>query len=97
LRIHICCPLKNDFADVIVSSSCFEHSEFFWLLFNESLRILKPNGLLSDSEDIVHYRDFFHGENFFTSKAHFFIGLKKVIRKPLKNIISKLKAIGKKE
>ena len=32
--------------DVIVSSSCFEHSEFFWLIFNESLRILKPTGLL---------------------------------------------------
>jgi SAM-dependent methyltransferase len=32
--------------DVVVSSSCFEHSEFFWLLFNEILRILKPTGLL---------------------------------------------------
>jgi SAM-dependent methyltransferase len=39
-------PFKNDSVDVIVSSSCFEHSEFFWLLFNESLRILKPTGLL---------------------------------------------------
>jgi SAM-dependent methyltransferase len=39
-------PFENEFADVVVSSSCFEHSEFFWLLFNETLRILKPSGLL---------------------------------------------------
>ncbi|APB98182.1 methyltransferase domain-containing protein [Polynucleobacter asymbioticus] len=39
-------PLENESVDVVVSSSCFEHSEFFWLLFNEALRILKPSGLL---------------------------------------------------
>ena len=39
-------PFENESVDVIVSSSCFEHSEFFWLIFNESLRILKPTGLL---------------------------------------------------
>lgn len=39
-------PFENESVDVVVSSSCFEHSEFFWLLFNESLRILKPTGLL---------------------------------------------------
>lgn len=39
-------PFENDSIDVVVSSSCFEHSEFFWLLFNETLRILKPTGLL---------------------------------------------------
>ncbi len=39
-------PFENEFADMVVSSSCFEHSEFFWLLFNEALRILKPSGLL---------------------------------------------------
>lgn len=38
-------PFENDFADVVVSSSCFEHSEMFWLVFIEALRILKPNGL----------------------------------------------------
>lgn len=38
-------PIEDDFADIVVSSSCFEHSEFFWLLFNEAQRILKPNGL----------------------------------------------------
>ena len=39
-------PRQSDSVDVVVSSSCFEHSEFFWLLFNEALRILKPKGLL---------------------------------------------------
>jgi len=39
-------PFENKSVDAVVSSSCFEHSEFFWLLFNEALRILKPNGLL---------------------------------------------------
>jgi SAM-dependent methyltransferase len=39
-------PIDSESADVVVSSSCFEHSDFFWLLFNECLRILKPSGLL---------------------------------------------------
>ena len=38
-------PFDNESVDVVVSSSCFEHSEFFWLLFNDCMRILKPNGL----------------------------------------------------
>lgn len=39
-------PIDSASVDVVVSSSCLEHSEFFWLTFNEMLRILKPNGLL---------------------------------------------------
>ena len=39
-------PFEDNTADIIVSSSCFEHAEFFWLLFNEAMRLLKPNGLL---------------------------------------------------
>jgi SAM-dependent methyltransferase len=39
-------PMADQSVDVVVSSSCFEHSEFFWLLFNECMRVLKPNGLL---------------------------------------------------
>jgi SAM-dependent methyltransferase len=39
-------PLGDESADVIVCSSCFEHSEFFWLLFNDIQRLLKPSGLL---------------------------------------------------
>jgi SAM-dependent methyltransferase len=38
-------PFDSEFADVVVSSSCFEHSEFFWLVYNEILRTLKPSGL----------------------------------------------------
>lgn len=39
-------PFEDGSIDVCVSSSCFEHSEFFWLTFLEALRILKPDGLL---------------------------------------------------
>jgi SAM-dependent methyltransferase len=39
-------PFESDTFDVVVTSSCFEHSEFFWLAFEESLRILKPTGVL---------------------------------------------------
>lgn len=39
-------PFDDESIDICVCSSCFEHSEFFWLLFIEALRILKPNGIL---------------------------------------------------
>jgi SAM-dependent methyltransferase len=39
-------PFEDASIDVAVSSSCFEHSEMFWLLFLEVLRTLKPHGLL---------------------------------------------------
>lgn len=39
-------PFENASLDVVVCSSVFEHSEFFWLLFLEILRVLKPSGLL---------------------------------------------------
>lgn len=38
-------PMEDGSADVVVCSSVFEHSQFFWLLYLEVLRILKPNGL----------------------------------------------------
>jgi len=38
-------PFKNESVDIVVSTSCFEHSEMFWLTFLEILRILKPDGL----------------------------------------------------
>jgi len=38
-------PFDSDSADVVLSSSCFEHSELFWLLFLDILRVLKPGGL----------------------------------------------------
>ncbi|HZI65140.1 MAG TPA: methyltransferase domain-containing protein [Thermoanaerobaculia bacterium] len=38
--------IEDDFADAVVSSSCLEHSQMFWLTFLEALRILKPEGVL---------------------------------------------------
>jgi SAM-dependent methyltransferase len=38
-------PFESDSVDVVVSSSCFEHSEMFWLIFLEALRVLKRKGL----------------------------------------------------
>lgn len=38
-------PLESGSADIVLSSSCFEHSEMFWLVHLEILRILKPKGL----------------------------------------------------
>jgi glycosyltransferase involved in cell wall biosynthesis/SAM-dependent methyltransferase len=39
-------PFADGSLDVLVCSSCFEHSQFFWLVFLEMLRVLKPQGLL---------------------------------------------------
>jgi SAM-dependent methyltransferase len=39
-------PFLDNTFDVLVTSSCFEHSELFWLTFLESMRIVKPNGLV---------------------------------------------------
>jgi SAM-dependent methyltransferase len=38
-------PFEDNSIDAVVSSSCFEHSEMFWVLFLEIMRVLKPNGL----------------------------------------------------
>ena len=38
-------PLDNESVDIAVSSSCFEHSEMFWLTYLETMRVLKPHGL----------------------------------------------------
>jgi len=38
-------PLEDNSVDYVISSSCFEHSEFFWLSYLEIMRILKPGGL----------------------------------------------------
>jgi SAM-dependent methyltransferase len=39
-------PIPSRSIDHVVSSSCFEHSEMFWLTFLEAMRILRPEGLL---------------------------------------------------
>lgn len=38
-------PFADGSVDVVVSSSCFEHSELFWVLFLEIMRVLKAPGL----------------------------------------------------
>jgi SAM-dependent methyltransferase len=38
-------PFEDECADIVLSSSCFEHSEFFWLVFLEVMRCLKPGGV----------------------------------------------------
>jgi SAM-dependent methyltransferase len=38
-------PFDDNSFDFAVSSSCFEHSEFFWLSYQETMRVLKPNGV----------------------------------------------------
>jgi SAM-dependent methyltransferase len=38
-------PFDNDSIDVVLTSSVFEHSEMFWLVYLEILRVLKPTGL----------------------------------------------------
>ncbi len=38
-------PFETASVDVVVCNSCLEHSEFFWLAFQEMARVLKPGGL----------------------------------------------------
>jgi SAM-dependent methyltransferase len=42
-------PFATESLDIVISSSCFEHSEMFWLTFLEILRVLKP-GVLAPVE-----------------------------------------------
>ena len=39
-------PMDTDSVDIVLSSSCLEHSEFFWLTFEEMVRVTKPDGLI---------------------------------------------------
>ena len=50
-------PLPDASVSAIVSSSCFEHSEFFWLVFLEAMRVLKEDGVFylnAPSNGIFH-------------------------------------------
>jgi SAM-dependent methyltransferase len=38
-------PFEDNSIDYVISSSCFEHIDFFWLTYLEIMRVLKPNGL----------------------------------------------------
>ena len=39
-------PFKNNHFDAVVSTSCFEHDEMFWLTFLEMIRVTKKRGLI---------------------------------------------------
>lgn len=39
-------PLEDNSIDIIVSSSCFEHDNMFWVTFREMCRLVKPGGLI---------------------------------------------------
>jgi predicted O-methyltransferase YrrM len=39
-------PLADQSIDIVVSGQVFEHVEFFWLLFQEMVRVLKEDGLM---------------------------------------------------
>lgn len=39
-------PFEDKMVDIVVSSSCLEHSEFFWLTWLEMVRVVKPDGLI---------------------------------------------------
>jgi SAM-dependent methyltransferase len=39
-------PFEDQSIDIVVSSSCLEHCEFFWLTWLEILRIIKSDGLI---------------------------------------------------
>ena len=39
-------PFENETFDAIVSTSCFEHDDMFWVTFREMLRVLKSGGYI---------------------------------------------------
>lgn len=39
-------PFAHEEFDLVVSTSCLEHDEFFWVTFVEMIRVLKPGGFL---------------------------------------------------
>ena len=50
-------PFSDNEFDITLSTSCFEHAEFFWLSFNEMLRVTKSSGLIyinAPSNGVVH-------------------------------------------
>jgi SAM-dependent methyltransferase len=39
-------PFEKDEFDIVISSSCFEHDDMFWVSFQEMCRVLKPDGYM---------------------------------------------------
>ena len=50
-------PLDDGSIDIVISGQAFEHVEFFWLLFEEIVRVVKNNGfifLIAPSSGVIH-------------------------------------------
>ena len=50
-------PFESETFDMVMASSVFEHSEFFWVLFMEMVRLTKPGGVIyvcAPSNGVVH-------------------------------------------
>jgi glycosyltransferase involved in cell wall biosynthesis/SAM-dependent methyltransferase len=50
-------PLADASVDIVISGQAFEHCEFFWLLFQEMVRLLRPEGvifLIAPSAGAIH-------------------------------------------
>jgi SAM-dependent methyltransferase len=39
-------PFEDESYDIIISSSCFEHDDMFWITFIEMCRVLRRDGLI---------------------------------------------------
>jgi SAM-dependent methyltransferase len=39
-------PMRDSFADLVISGQAFEHIEFFWLTWKEMVRVARPGGLI---------------------------------------------------
>ncbi len=50
-------PLDDASIDIVISGQTFEHCEFFWMIFTEMVRVLKPDGfifLIAPSAGPIH-------------------------------------------
>lgn len=50
-------PLEDNSVDIVISGQAFEHVEFFWLLFEEIVRVVKESGfifLIAPSGGAIH-------------------------------------------
>ena len=64
-------PFDDNYFDLIVSTSCFEHDPIFWMTFLEMSRVVKPDGIIyinAPSSGPPHY---YPGDNwrFYTHAA----------------------------
>lgn len=50
-------PFPDNYFDVTISASCFEHNEMFWLSFQEMVRVTKSGGFMFLS---APYKDGIH-------------------------------------